>query len=111
MALKANIIIDQGTDYSTIIDITDDNGDPIDLTDYTGSAYIRKHFSSSTHYAFDTVTCYANGSVKIAMGSVTSANIPAGRYVYDCNLVTSGNTATRIVEGILTVTPAVTRAD
>jgi len=52
----------------------------------------------------------ANGTVLLTMSSNTTANIAAGRYVYDVE-ITGGeaNTVTRVVEGIVTVTPNVTR--
>jgi len=43
------------------------------------------------------------------MSANTTANVVAGRYVYDVELVDSGNVATRLIEGIVTVTPQVTR--
>jgi hypothetical protein len=44
------------------------------------------------------------------MPSATTANTTAGRYVYDVKMTeTSSSTVTRVVEGIVTVTPNVTR--
>jgi hypothetical protein len=43
------------------------------------------------------------------MNAVTSANVTPGRYVYDCELTSSSNVVSRLVEGIVTVTPQVTR--
>lgn len=111
MAIRANIVIDQGTDYSTTIDILDDNDEAIDISSYSGESFIRKHYSSLTYYSFDDVNCYANGTVELIMTSNTSASIPAGRYVYDCKLNNGANVISRIVEGILTVTPQVTKAN
>lgn len=108
MALKGNITIDQGTDFSTSIDITDDNGDPIDVSAYTGAAQMRKHYTSSNSYSF-TVTTSSSGQVVLSMNAATTANIAAGRYVYDCELTSNSNTVSRIIEGIVTVTPQVTR--
>lgn len=107
MALKANITVDQGADFSTSIDVTDDNGDPTDLTGYSGAAQMRKHYTSSNAYAF--TVAVANGSVTLTMNSATTANITSGRYVYDCELTSGGGVVTRLVEGIVTVTPQVTR--
>jgi len=107
MAVKANITIDQGTDFATSIDVTDDNGDPTDLSGFTGAAQMRKHYTSSNSYSF--TVAVANGSVTLSMNSATTANITSGRYVYDCELTSSSNVVSRIVEGIVTVTPQVTR--
>lgn len=107
MAVKANITIDQGTDFSTSIDVTDDGGEPTDLTGFTGTAQLRKHYTSANSHAF--TVSVANGSVTLSMNSAITANISSGRYVYDCELASSSNVVTRIVEGIVTITPQVTR--
>lgn len=107
MALKANITVDQGTDFSTVIDVTDDNGEPTDLSGFTGAAQLRKHYTSSNSFAFSVAV--ANGSVTLSMNSATTSNIAAGRYVYDCELTSGSNVVTRLVEGIVTITPQVTR--
>ena len=48
MAAKANIVIDQGADFSSTITVTDDAGDAVDLTGYTASGQIRQHYTSNT---------------------------------------------------------------
>lgn len=107
MAVKANITIDQGTDFATSLDVTDDNGDPTDLTGFSGVAQMRKHYTSSNAVSFS--VSVATGQVTLSMNAVTTANLTAGRYVYDCELTSGSNVVTRIVEGIVTVTPQVTR--
>lgn len=110
MAIKANLLIDQGADYLTTFDVTDDNGDILDLTAYTGTAQMRKHYTSTTYYSFTVGINVADGVVSLSMSANTTDNIPAGRYVYDCELLdTSNSKRSRLVEGIVTVTPQVTR--
>ena len=36
MAVYSNIVIDQGADYTASIDVTDADGDAVDLTGHTG---------------------------------------------------------------------------
>lgn len=109
MALKANITIDQGTSFATTIDVTDEEGNVIDLTGFTGAAQMRKHYTSTTYYAFDVSITAATGEVTLAMTANATNNVAAGRYVYDCELTDSVGTVSRLVEGIVTVTPGVTR--
>ena len=109
MATKANIIIDQGTTFSTVINLADENGDPIDLTGYTGDSEMRKHYSSSNSQSFNVSLGGANGTVTLSLTSTQTANLVAGRYVYDVEVTSSSNVVSRIVEGIVTVTPEVTR--
>jgi hypothetical protein len=108
VAIKANIVIDQGTDYTTAINVTDEYDVAIDLTGYTGAAQMRKHYTSTAQTAF-TVTVANNGVVTLTMNSATTNAISSGRYVYDCELRSSANIASRLIEGIVTVTPQVTR--
>jgi len=112
MGAKANIILDQGTDFSTTITVTDDNGNVTDLTGYTGEGQIRKHYESSTSTAFTIAfgSPRTDGQVTLSLGRTTTANLEAGRYVYDVELTSSANTRSRLVEGIVTVTPEVTRS-
>lgn len=109
MATKANIIIDQGTTFSTVINLADENGDPIDLTGYTGDSEMRKHYSSSNSQSFTVSLGGANGTVTLSLTSTQTANLVAGRYVYDVELRSGANVVSRIVEGVITVTPEVTR--
>ena len=48
MAIIANLYIDQGTDFTITVDVTDAAGDVLDLTNYTALAQMRKTYSSSS---------------------------------------------------------------
>lgn len=110
MAIKANLVIDQGSDWLTTFDVTDDDGNILDLTNYTGTAQMRKHYTSSTYYTFSVSFDTVNGVVSLSMTANTTDRIPAGRYVYDCELLdTTNSKRSRLVEGIVTITPQVTR--
>lgn len=108
MATKSNLLIDQGTTFSSIINLTDEEGNPINLSNYTGAAQMRKHYSSSNSVSF-AVELTANGRVTLSLSANQTANIVAGRYVYDVEVTDNLGTISRIVEGIVTVTPNVTR--
>ena len=111
MAAKANIVIDQGADFSTTITVTDDAGDTVDLTNYTASGQIRKHFTSDTAYDFTMSfgVPRSTGQLTLSMGRAVTSTIEAGRYVYDVEITSGANTRSRLVEGIATITPEVTR--
>jgi hypothetical protein len=109
MALKANIVIDQGTSFSTSIDVTDEDGNIVNLAGFTGAAQLRKHYTSTAQTAFTVSITAAAGVVALSLSANATNNIAAGRYVYDCELTDSAGTVSRLVEGIVTVTPGVTR--
>lgn len=109
MGTKLNILIDQGASFETSLNLTDDNGNAIDLSGYTGAGQIRKHYSSSTAVNLTINLGGANGTVTMSLTANATANMAAGRYVYDIEVTDSGNSVTRVIEGIVTVTPQVTR--
>lgn len=109
MAIKANIVIDQGSTFQTSINVTDDNDEPVNLTEYSADAQMRKHYTSLTSYSFTTTISPDLGIVTLAMDANTTNNIAPGRYMYDCELTDQNGAVTRLVEGIATVTPGVTR--
>lgn len=111
MAIIANLYIDQGTDYSVTVDVTDSSGDILNLTGYTASSQIRKTYGSSTVSAtFSTSIAEAAGQVTLSLTDTQTTGLSAGRYVYDLNITSGGGTTTRVVEGQAIVTPGVTRS-
>ena len=109
MALKANLLIDQGSSYSTTLMLTTETDEAMDLSGYTGAAQVRKHYTSSNSSAFSVDLNTTTGTVTISMSANTTANLVAGRYVYDVEITSGSGNVTRVVEGIVTVTPNVTR--
>lgn len=109
MATKANLVIDQGSTFSTDLSLRDDNGDMIDLVGYTANSQIRKWYTSTNASAtFTSLINVESGVISLTLSANQTANLTAGRYVYDVE-INDGTTISRIVEGIVTVTPEVTR--
>ena len=110
MAIIANLYIDQGTDYTITVDVTDSAGDILDLTDYTATAQIRKTYTSSSLSAtFTTSISAAAGQVTISLTDTQTSALEAGRYVYDLNIESGTGVKTRVIEGQAVITPGVTR--
>ena len=107
MAAKVNLIIDQGTTFTSQFAVYNESDNPVNFDTYTGAAQMRKTYTSSTSYPF-VVTVSNTGFVFLSMSAANTALIEAGRYVYDVE-VTGNGTVSRIAEGIVTVTPQVTR--
>lgn len=108
MAQKVNIVIDQGTTFNTDFTFLNDQDDVIDFTTYTGASQMRKSYTSSSSHTF-TVSLGNNGIVAISMNATTTSSITAGRYLYDLEVTDTNGVVSRLVEGIVTVTPQVTR--
>jgi hypothetical protein len=108
MATKANLVIDQGTNFSTDLTLTDENGDMLNLVGYTANSQLRKWYTSTNYVAFTTAVNTSVGVITLSLTNAQTANLVAGRYVYDVE-ISDGTTISRVVEGIITVTPNVTR--
>jgi len=109
MATKTNLTIDQGATFSSTITITDEDGDIVDLTGYTGASQLRKHYTSSNSTSFSVSITANTGEVNLSLSANQTSNLVAGRYVYDVEITNSSNVVSRVLEGIITVTPNVTR--
>jgi hypothetical protein len=111
MAVYSNIVVDQGADYSASIDVTDSDGDNIDLSGYTAAGQIRKTYSSSTAVDFTVAVASpaSAGILNISLSNTQTNAMKAGRYVYDIEITNSGGVKTRVLEGQVEITPGVTQ--
>lgn len=106
----AELTLDQGSTFTATLDLANDDGSVIDISSSSFQSQIRKSYYSANPTAnlIVTITDAANGRVTLSLPSVDTSNVKAGRYLYDLKM-TTGNTTTRIIEGIITVTPQVSR--
>lgn len=112
MAGYVELFIDQGTSFNNIINLTDDlTDDYINVSGYTVTSKMRKSFYSQNSSAniTCTITDQVNGGITMSMTAANTANLAAGRYVFDVKALTTSNDVIRIIEGMITVTPQVTR--
>ena len=108
MARKLNLTIDQGATYTKTVNLTDGNSSPIEISTSTGAAQMRKNYTSNSYFFF-AVNTAANGALTLSMSANTTRSIPSGRYVYDVEVTSNTNIVTRVLEGLITVTPEVTK--
>jgi len=111
MAQFIELEIDQGADFVADLDITNIDGTPQNVANYIFSSSIKKSYYSSNITSNLTVAIInaANGNVSLSLDSANTANIRAGRYLFDVKQVDSANGVTRLFEGIVTVNPQVTQ--
>ena len=111
MAIIANLFIDQGTDFTVTVDVSDATGGVLDLTGYSTAAQIRKTYGSSNVSAIFTKTTgtQSQGKVTMSLTDTQTSGLSAGRYVYDLNITSGAGVTTRVVEGQAIITPGVTR--
>lgn len=109
MAIKANIIIDQGTDFSALIDVETSSSTVYDLTGFTVQAQMRKNYSSTSATTFSCSHNGVLGQISMTLDKAITTTLEPGRYLYDIEITSSGGAVARVVEGTVTVTPGMTR--
>ena len=110
-----NLYLEQGTTFNVTVTIDDVYGNVYDLNNTNVVSQIRKsYYSANATASFVTSVNSSTGSITLSLDSKSSANIAAGRYVYDTKISFPGvaNTAPtviRVLEGVVDVSPNVTR--
>ena len=110
MATVTNLYIDQGTDFNAILTITNPNGTIMDLSGFTVVSQFRKSYQSSTAVNF-TASIYdaEAGKILLHLDPEDTTDIKAGRYLYDVEVTSLTNIRFRVLEGIVVITPEITR--
>jgi hypothetical protein len=110
MATISNLYVDSGSTYSNILTVNSSDGQPLNLTGYTVASQMRKSYSSSTVYNFTASVHQAvQGKIRLQLTDEQSEAIPPGRWLYDVEITSSSGATTRVVEGIVIVTPQITK--
>lgn len=110
-----NIIADQGATFSRAVIKKDSRKRVIPLTDYTARMQVRVSVDSSsailnmtTENGYITID-EPKGSVFFGVSADEMSGIPAGKYVYDLELVSPIGVVERLIMGSFTVRAEVTR--
>jgi hypothetical protein len=105
------LFLEQGSTFNTIITLDGNDGESFNLIGYTATSQMRKSFYSSTAAATFNVSTGdgTTGSIVMSLESANTANIAAGRYVYDVYVTSGSGYRSRVLEGIVNVSPQVTK--
>jgi len=112
MAAYVELYMDQGATFNNIINLTDDiTNASLNISGYTVRSQMRRSYYSTNASANITCTISnaANGEITMSLSAANTSSIKAGRYLFDLETVDTGGVVTRVLEGIITVTPEVTR--
>jgi hypothetical protein len=113
---KHDFYVYRGATFSEQIEWKDENGVAIDLTGFTARMHMRDTLEATT--PFLTLTTEnggitlggAAGTVDLLASAAATSAISATSGVYDLELVAGdGVTVTRLLEGLVTISPEVTR--
>ena len=105
----ANYTLEKGTDFETEIDLTEDDGSPLNLTNYLGSAKIRKYPTSRKYKSF-TITFInrQQGRIKISLSNTQTSGLEGGRNYYDMFLTDGNGKVKKVIEGNIIVNESAT---
>ena len=71
---------------------------------------MRKSFyATSNTIITSTVTGNANGEITLSMTAANTANLTPGRMVFDLLITSPTSVKTRVIEGIVVISPGVTQ--
>jgi hypothetical protein len=110
MAVYAvNYTLEKGTDFETELNLTKDDGSPLNLVGYIGSAKIRKYPTSPKYKAF-TITFISReqGRIKISLSNTQTSGLDAGRNYYDMFLTDGTGKIKKVIEGNIIVNESAT---
>tara|TARA_B100000959_G_C14875101_1_gene580063 strand:- start:283 stop:621 length:339 start_codon:yes stop_codon:yes gene_type:complete len=107
---KSNLLIDQGSTFSTTVTGYDVDGNLLNLAGYSAAGKIKYNYSTGTSLVDFTTSVqdsYVDGLVDLSLTATETAALIAGDLRYDVE-VTSGTNVIRIQEGLVRVGPEVT---
>ena len=104
--------IEQGTTFNSNVTLDDSNGTSYNLTGFTIKSQARRSYYSA-NAAINFVVSIPdanNGVITLSANAAVTANVAAGKYVYDVMLTQpSTGLVTRVLEGQMFVSPCATR--
>jgi len=116
MAKYQDITIDQGTDVAIELELLNLDGTPKNLLSYSVASKIKKSYNSDSDntFAFESIVSDAsNGYITLSMTNQQTDLIKPGRYLYDVEISyidsDSNTIIERILEGLVHITPSVTK--
>ena len=114
MTTRSDLYIDQGSDFSVIVSLRNQDGTPINLGGFTVKSQFRKSYQSSiaTNFAVSIIDALL-GKIRIRLSADASSAIKAGRYLYDVEITTINTfneiERKRVLEGLVIISPEITR--
>lgn len=109
MAISINHDMDQGSNFLFSVVAKGATGVPLDLSSgYTAYSQMRRYPSSRTAVTLGTAITGGTGNISVSLSATGTAAVKEGVWFYDVEIV-KGVNVQRVVQGMITVYPEVTR--
>ncbi len=111
MSAKYDFDLDQGATFNRALQLKDDDGVVVDITNCTFAGQIRTSAASGTiagEFDFDDVNP-SGGIFLWQMSSSVTADLPAQQCVYDLEMTQANGDVIRLLEGFVNIKSNVTR--
>lgn len=106
MATYSNIYIDQGSSYSSIIEVKDSNGLLFNTSGYHARGQIRKSYNSTNPTAIFVTNINQVGRVLLSLTAAQTRAIKPGRYVYSVEIYNSSDHVIKVADGQVEIIPS-----
>lgn len=114
-AATYNITIEQGAEFQLLLTWNDATGHPIDITGWSAEMMIRQYYTDVTPLvSISSPTSGitlggALGTIAIDISATVTSTLSVGQCLYDLKMIDGLGKPTRLIQGNVTVTFAVTR--
>ena len=104
------MLIEQNATFSTTVNVVDSAGAAVNLYGNSASTQMRKsYYATSATIITSTITGNANGEITLSMTAANTANLTPGRQVFDLLITSPSSVKTRVIEGVVVISPGVTQ--
>jgi hypothetical protein len=111
MTTRANLYVDQGTDFLVSLELETDDGEKYPASSLQFFCQVRKMYSSSVLLEADleVITNGTSNEVNLSFSPGDTRDLKPGKYQYDLVVIDDTNKTKKILEGLLFIIPTITR--
>jgi hypothetical protein len=109
MTTRANLYVDQGTDFAIVLDLFDAEGQDFSISDQIFRCEVRKMYSSYKSFdaTLEVIDDTLINNIELVIPASATADKKPGKYQYDL-IMFDGLQTTKLLEGVLFLLPTIT---